>query len=178
MCSLRHGWPARTRPALPRAPRPRWWRAARVCVVLMPRTILPRERAAVLELVPALPRAWWPRTSLLMAVVEHAVASSARFAAIGVFALGLSAGGAMAQILGLRYPDRFAAVGSHSGADATLSAARPTPRRRRASCKARPSRRGGRATAAGGARRPRPCCWCTGMPITWSASTARSLRHR
>lgn len=33
-----------------------------------------------------------------------------------VHLLGLSAGGAMALTLGLRYPDRFATVGSHSGA--------------------------------------------------------------
>lgn len=53
--------------------------------------------------------------SLLMAIVEH-VCQQRPIRRDRVFALGLSAGGAMAQILGLRYPDRFAAVGSHSGA--------------------------------------------------------------
>ncbi|EHP41798.1 poly(3-hydroxybutyrate) depolymerase [Cupriavidus basilensis OR16] len=53
--------------------------------------------------------------SLLMAIVDH-VCQHHPIRRERVFALGLSAGGAMAVILGLRYPDRFAAVGSHSGA--------------------------------------------------------------
>lgn len=53
--------------------------------------------------------------SLLMSIVEH-VCQQQPVRRERVFALGLSAGGAMAVILGLRYPDRFVAVGSHSGA--------------------------------------------------------------
>jgi poly(3-hydroxybutyrate) depolymerase len=53
--------------------------------------------------------------SLLMAIIEH-VCQQRPIRRDRVLALGLSAGGTMAQILGLRYPDRFAAVGSHSGA--------------------------------------------------------------
>jgi poly(3-hydroxybutyrate) depolymerase len=53
--------------------------------------------------------------ALMMALIEqscrrHPVAPDR------VSVLGLSAGGAMALMLGLRYPERFAAVGSHSGA--------------------------------------------------------------
>lgn len=65
---------------------------------------------------------WFGRTSavatetaILMAIIEH-VCSTHPIRRKRVFALGLSAGGAMALTLGLRYPDRFAAVGTHSGA--------------------------------------------------------------
>lgn len=53
--------------------------------------------------------------SLLMAIVEH-ICEHRPVRPDSVFVLGLSAGGAMALTLGLRYPDRFVAVGSHSGA--------------------------------------------------------------
>lgn len=53
--------------------------------------------------------------TLLMAMVDHVCQ---RYAILSdrVSALGLSAGGAMAMMLGLRFPERFQAVGSHSGA--------------------------------------------------------------
>jgi poly(3-hydroxybutyrate) depolymerase len=54
-------------------------------------------------------------TQLLMAIVDHAVAANPRIAG-PLFALGLSAGGAMSMTLALRHPERFTAVGSHSGA--------------------------------------------------------------
>jgi poly(hydroxyalkanoate) depolymerase family esterase len=53
--------------------------------------------------------------ALLMAMVDH-VCALHPLRQDGVFALGLSAGGAMAMTLALRYPDRFRAVASHSGA--------------------------------------------------------------
>lgn len=52
---------------------------------------------------------------LLMAVIDQAIRRHP-VATDRVSVLGLSAGGAMALMLGLRYPERFAAVGSHSGA--------------------------------------------------------------
>ncbi|MBY4896819.1 PHB depolymerase family esterase [Cupriavidus sp. AU9028] len=53
--------------------------------------------------------------SLLMAIVDH-VGALYPVRGSEIYLLGLSAGGAMAQTMALRYPDRFAAVGSHSGA--------------------------------------------------------------
>ncbi|SPA18699.1 Poly(3-hydroxybutyrate) depolymerase [Cupriavidus taiwanensis] len=52
---------------------------------------------------------------LLMALIDQACRRHP-VAADRISVLGLSAGGAMALTLGLRYPSRFAAVGSHSGA--------------------------------------------------------------
>jgi poly(3-hydroxybutyrate) depolymerase len=52
---------------------------------------------------------------LLMALIDQACRRHP-VAADRISLLGLSAGGAMALTLGLRYPARFAAVGSHSGA--------------------------------------------------------------
>ncbi|WP_432261351.1 extracellular catalytic domain type 1 short-chain-length polyhydroxyalkanoate depolymerase [Cupriavidus sp. TMH.W2] len=52
---------------------------------------------------------------LLMALIDQACRRHP-VAADRISVLGLSAGGAMALMLGLRYPGRFAAVGSHSGA--------------------------------------------------------------
>ncbi len=54
-------------------------------------------------------------TQILMAIVGRAVADHPRVGG-PLFALGLSAGGAMALTLALGHPERFAAVGSHSGA--------------------------------------------------------------
>ena len=54
-------------------------------------------------------------TEILMAIVDHAVAEHPRVAG-PLFALGLSAGGSMALTLALNHPERFTAVGSHSGA--------------------------------------------------------------
>jgi poly(3-hydroxybutyrate) depolymerase len=51
----------------------------------------------------------------LMAIVEH-VCNGQPVRRDRVFALGISAGGAMALTLALRFPERFAAVGTHSGA--------------------------------------------------------------
>ena len=52
---------------------------------------------------------------ILMAIVDHVLAEYPRLRG-PLFAMGLSAGGAMALTLALRHPERFAAVGSHSGA--------------------------------------------------------------
>lgn len=52
---------------------------------------------------------------ILKAIVDH-VCNVHPLRRDRVFALGLSAGGAMALTLALRYPDLFAAVGTHSGA--------------------------------------------------------------
>lgn len=54
-------------------------------------------------------------TLILMAIVDHVVAVHPRVGG-PLFALGLSAGGAMSLTLGLAHPGRFTAVGSHSGA--------------------------------------------------------------
>jgi poly(3-hydroxybutyrate) depolymerase len=68
-------------------------------------------------------RCWnWFRTEarvtveamLLMAIVEH-VCMLRPVRRDRVFALGISAGGTMALTLALRFPERFAAVGTHSG---------------------------------------------------------------
>lgn len=53
--------------------------------------------------------------AILMAILDH-VSNLYPLRRNRVFALGLSAGGAMAMTLALRYPERFVAVGSHSGA--------------------------------------------------------------
>ncbi|UZN52263.1 PHB depolymerase family esterase [Cupriavidus cauae] len=53
--------------------------------------------------------------SLLMGMIDH-VCRAHPVQSDRVHLLGLSAGGAMALMLALRYPDRFVAVGSHSGA--------------------------------------------------------------
>ncbi len=54
-------------------------------------------------------------TQTLMAIIDHVVQAWPRVGG-PLFALGLSAGGAMALTLALRHPERFCAVGSHSGA--------------------------------------------------------------
>jgi poly(3-hydroxybutyrate) depolymerase len=54
-------------------------------------------------------------TRILMAIVDHAVSAHPRIGG-PLFAIGLSAGGSMALTLGLEHPERFVAVGSHSGA--------------------------------------------------------------
>jgi poly(3-hydroxybutyrate) depolymerase len=51
---------------------------------------------------------------LLMAIIEH-VSMLYPVRRDRVFALGISAGGAMALTVALRFPERFAAVGTHSG---------------------------------------------------------------
>ena len=51
----------------------------------------------------------------LLAEMTHAVAAEIGVAAPHIFVAGLSAGGAMAAILGAAYPTLFAAVGVHSG---------------------------------------------------------------
>ncbi|MGO4325879.1 PHB depolymerase family esterase [Cupriavidus sp. 2TAF22] len=90
--------------------------------------------------------------SLLMAIVDQ-VCQRRLVRADQVFALGLSAGGAMAQTLGLRYPDRFAAVGSHSGAVA-LSAGNAAQAARVMHGKGHPDMHAARSSLAG--RRPPP----------------------
>ena len=55
---------------------------------------------------------------ILMSIVDH-VGNTEPVKADTVFAMGLSAGGAMSMTLALRYPDRFRAVASHSGAVAS-----------------------------------------------------------
>jgi poly(3-hydroxybutyrate) depolymerase len=52
---------------------------------------------------------------ILMSMVDHVVSTHPRVGG-PLFAIGLSAGGSMALSLALRHPERFAAVGSHSGA--------------------------------------------------------------
>lgn len=54
-------------------------------------------------------------SAILMSIVDH-VCSTAPVRPDALFALGMSAGGAMSMTLALRYPQRFVAVGSHSGA--------------------------------------------------------------
>ena len=54
-------------------------------------------------------------TQTLIALIDHVVQTPPRVGG-PLFALGLSAGGAMALTLALRHPERFCAVGSHSGA--------------------------------------------------------------
>jgi poly(3-hydroxybutyrate) depolymerase len=54
-------------------------------------------------------------TGILMAMVDHLCAAHP-LRRDRVYALGLSAGGAMAMSLALRYPERLVAVGTHSGA--------------------------------------------------------------
>lgn len=54
-------------------------------------------------------------TQTLIALIDHVVQTHPRVGG-PLFALGLSAGGAMALTLALRHPERFCAVGSHSGA--------------------------------------------------------------
>jgi poly(hydroxyalkanoate) depolymerase family esterase len=54
-------------------------------------------------------------TGILMAMVDH-LSTVHPLRSDRVFALGLSAGGAMAMSLALRYPERFVAVGTHSAA--------------------------------------------------------------
>lgn len=71
---------------------------------------------------------------ILLALVDHAVAAYPRIGG-PLFALGLSAGGAMAASLGVLYPQRFTAVGSHAGAapfsaDTALQAAQAMTGRR------------------------------------------------
>ncbi|MCB1955194.1 MAG: prolyl oligopeptidase family serine peptidase [Rhodocyclaceae bacterium] len=53
--------------------------------------------------------------AILMSIVDH-VGNTAPVRTDALFALGMSAGGAMSTTLALRYPERFAAVGCHSGA--------------------------------------------------------------
>ena len=55
---------------------------------------------------------------ILMAIVDH-VGNTEPVRTDALFAMGLSAGGAMSATLALRYPDRFRAVASHSGAVAS-----------------------------------------------------------
>lgn len=52
---------------------------------------------------------------ILLAIVDH-VCRLHPLRADAVFALGLSAGGAMSMVLGLSFPERFRGVASHSGA--------------------------------------------------------------
>ncbi|MCB1907861.1 MAG: poly(3-hydroxybutyrate) depolymerase [Rhodocyclaceae bacterium] len=54
-------------------------------------------------------------SAILMSIVDH-VSSTAPVRDDALFAFGMSAGGAMSMTLALRYPQRFVAVGSHSGA--------------------------------------------------------------
>ena len=56
-------------------------------------------------------------SAILMSIVDH-VCNTEPVRADALFALGMSAGGAMSTTLALRYPQRFVAVGSHSGAAA------------------------------------------------------------
>ncbi|MBL8448276.1 MAG: PHB depolymerase family esterase [Zoogloeaceae bacterium] len=60
---------------------------------------------------------------ILLAIVDH-VCRLHHLRNDAVFAIGLSAGGAMAMVLGLAFPERFRAVASHSGA-VPLSARTP-----------------------------------------------------
>jgi poly(3-hydroxybutyrate) depolymerase len=53
--------------------------------------------------------------ALLMAMIDH-ICERYPVRSERISVMGLSAGGAMAMMLGLRHPERFAAIGSHSGA--------------------------------------------------------------
>ncbi|MES2356639.1 MAG: alpha/beta fold hydrolase [Pseudomonadota bacterium] len=54
-------------------------------------------------------------TMLLMTIIDY-VCSRQLVRLDQIYALGISAGGTMALMLALRFPERFAAVGTHSGA--------------------------------------------------------------
>jgi poly(3-hydroxybutyrate) depolymerase len=90
--------------------------------------------------------------ALLMSMIDH-VCRRYAIAADRVCAFGLSAGGAMAMMLALRYPDRFAAVGSHSGA-APYSATNASQAPRAMRGERAPDASGARQLLAG--RRPPP----------------------
>src|SRR5574337_111646 len=81
--------------------------------------------------------------ALIMAIVDH-VCALHPLRRDSLFALGLSAGGAMALTLALHYPEHFLAVGTHSGA-APHSAATPA--------QAGQAMRGHRGPAVAGLRR-------------------------
>lgn len=106
---------------------------------------------------------------LLMALIDQACRGHP-VAVDRVSVLGLSAGGAMALMLGLRYPERFAAVGSHSGAvpwSATNAAQAARAMRGGTGPMPRPCRRCGSGWRGAARRR---CYCCMAMPTTWSTS--------